>query len=81
MNALQLIRENWSAHNYREAMPVESSDLALLVTLTPRATKADRVLLDECVSYDQGQPLFIALQRVDGIIFAKLETVEEFNAA
>ena len=80
MNTLELIAHNWRTHGTRDAYPADAEAATALATKTPQSIHPQRgALLSDCISYDQGQPLFYHVIRPGPIVFIRLSTRTEYR--
>jgi hypothetical protein len=69
-----------SGDSQRLPLPAQAEDMELLQSMTPSHVTAARALMQGCISYTQGQPLFLEVSRSCGVVWVRLATVAEFKA-
>ena len=80
MNTLEQLAENYRTHRDRNPLPVDTAALEALRKMTPQAASENtRALMADCVTYENGKPLFYAITRTGAALFARLSTREEFT--
>ena len=59
--------------------PAKPEDIEQLKVMPPRHVTRNGALLEGCISYHQGQPLFLEACRIADTIWLRLATVAEFK--
>lgn len=78
-NTLDRIAAIYREEGTRQPYPADSQSLKKLSRMKPQRAGIQSALLSDCVSYDQGEPLFYHVFKTGPVLFVKLSTRAEFT--
>lgn len=79
MTTLELLTHNWRETGRRDPYPADAETIAQLRNMEPAHASPTRgALMRDCVTWENGSPLYFHAYRTGPILFVRLSTRTEY---